>query len=142
MLRAILAAMATATAASKAKDVARQAAYGAIAVFALLVAIVFLSMAGFYWLSESMGPAGAAAAVSGILAAFALLIVAWAFLRGSKDKNEGWMEQLGVPHVAGLTDAKDMQQIVDRAQIELRKIGPVKLSLGALALGFIISRLR
>jgi hypothetical protein len=142
MLRSILAAMATATAASKVKDIARQAAYGAIAVFALLVALVFLSLAGFFWMSQSLGPAGAAAAVSGILAAFSLLVVAWVYFKEGKPTNEGWMEQLGVPHVAGITDAKDMQEMVDRAQHELRKIGPVKLSLAALAAGFVISRLR
>jgi hypothetical protein len=134
--------MATATAASKVKDVARQAAYGAIAVFALLVALVFLSLAGFFWMAQSLGPAGAAAAVSGILAAFSLMVVAWVYFKEAKPKNEGWMEQLGVPHVAGITDAKDMEEMVDRAQIQLRKIGPVKLSLAALAAGFIISRLR
>lgn len=142
MLRAILTAMATATAASKAKDVARQAAYGAVAVFALLVALVFLSLAGFYWMWEPLGPAGAAAAMSGILAAFALLVVAWAYFKERKPRNEGWLEQMGVPHVAGITDAKDMQEMVDRAQMELRRIGPVKLSLAALALGFVVSRLR
>jgi hypothetical protein len=93
-------------------------------------------------MSESLGPAGAAAAVSGILAAFSLLVVAWVYFKDGKSKNEGWIEQFGVPHVAGITDAKNMQEIVDRAQHELRKIGPVTLSLAALAAGFVISRLR
>ena len=142
MLRAILAAMATATAASKVKDVARQTAYGAVAVFALLVALAFMSLACFYWLSESLGPAGAAAAVSGIMAVVALLVVAWANFKEAKPRNEGLMEQFGVPPIAGLTDAKDVQEIVHKAQTELRKVGPVKLSLAAAAIGFLIARLR
>jgi hypothetical protein len=141
MLRSLMAAMATAAAASKAKGIARQAGYGAIAVFALMVALVFTAIAAFYFLLEPLGPAYAAATVAGASAVFALIIFAWAWFRQKKDQDEGWMEQLGLPALPGV-DSKDVQAIVDRTRMELRKVGPVKVSLAALAVGFLIAKLR
>jgi hypothetical protein len=140
MLRSIMAAMATAAAASKAKGIARQVGYGAIAIFALMVALVFTAIAVFYFLLVPLGPAYAAATVAGASAIFAVIIFAWAF-RQKKDQDEGWMEQFGLPAIPGV-DSKDVQAIVDRTRMELRKVGPVKVSLAALAVGFLIAKLR
>jgi hypothetical protein len=140
MLRSIMAAMATAAAASKAKSIARQAGYGAVAIFALMVALVFTAIAAFYFLLVPLGPAYAAATVAGASAIFAVIIFAWAF-RQKKDQDEGWMEQFGLPAIPGV-DSKDVQAIVDRTRMELRKVGPVKVSLAALAVGFLIAKLR
>lgn len=141
MLRSLMAAMATAAAASKVKGIARQAAFGTIAIFALLVALVFIAIAAFYFLLPPLGAAWAAAAVAGAFAVFALIIFAWAWSKQSKDEDNGWMEQFGLPAVPKV-DSKDVQAIVDRTRTELRKVGPVKLSLAALAVGFVIARLR
>lgn len=142
MLRSIVAAMATAAAASKAKGIARQAAYGAVAVFSLLVALVFSAIAAFYYLSQSMGPAGAAATVAAILAVLAMLVFIVSRVSARDDANGNWAKQLGLPAVAGITDTKDIEAMVDKTQIALRKAGPVKLSLAALAIGFLLARLR
>jgi hypothetical protein len=141
MLRSLMAAMATAAAASKVKGIARQAGYGAIAIFALMVALVFIAIAAFYFLLEPLGAAYAATAVAGAFAVFALIIFAWAWSRQKQHQDEGWMEQLGLPAVPGV-DSKDVQALVDRTRTELRKVGPVRLSLAALAVGFLIARLR
>ena len=138
MLRSLMAAMATAAAASKAKGIARQVAYSAIAIFALMVALVFIAIAAFYFLLDPLGAAFAAATVAGAFAICALIIFAWAWSKQKHAQDEGWMEQFGMPAV----DSKDVQAIVDRTRTELRKAGPVKLSLAALAVGFLIARLR
>jgi hypothetical protein len=136
-----MAAMATAAAASRVKGIARQAAYGTIAIFALMIALVFSAIAVFYFLLEPLGAAYAASAVAGASAAFALIIFAWIWSRQKKDQDEGWMEQFGLPAIPGV-DSKDVQAIVDRTRTELRKVGPIKVSLAALAVGFLIARLR
>ncbi len=141
MLRSILVAMATAATVSRARGVARQTAYGAIATFALMVALVFLAIAVFYFLLQSFDPAIAAAIVAGGFALFAFIIFLWAWARQKHPADDDWMEQLGLPAVTGV-DSKDVHAIVDRAKVELRKAGPVKISLVALAVGFLIARLK
>jgi len=142
MLRSILAAMATASAASRVRGVARDTAYGTVAIFALLVALVFLSLAVFYWLSATLGPAAGAAIVAGGLALLAGAIGLWAYLRRRNAGEENWMEQLGLPSVPGLTNPEDIDAIVDEARMQVKRIGPLKLTAAAFAAGFILSRLR
>jgi hypothetical protein len=141
MLRSLMAAIATAGAASKVRGLARQAAYGTVAVFALLVALVFMALAAFYALSVSQGPAVAAAIVAAGLAALAGLVFLWSAYGHQESEQEGFMSQLGLPAL-GISNQKDIEAVLHRARVEMRKVGPVKISLGALAVGFLLAALR
>lgn len=140
MLRSIMAALATATAASRVRSVARQTGFGAIAIFALMIALVFASIAVFYLLLPVYGPAIAAAIIAGGTALIAFVVSLWAFNR-QKNQQDNWMAELGLPTVRGV-DAKNVGAVVDRAQVAIRRAGPVKLSLAAIAAAFLISRLK
>jgi hypothetical protein len=133
-----MAAIATAGAASKVRGLARQAAYGTVAVFALLVALVFMALAAFYALSASQGPAVAAAIVAAGLAALAGLVFLWSAYGHRESEQEGFMSQLGLPAL-GISSQKDIDAVVHRARVEMRKVGPVKISLIALAVGFFLA---
>jgi hypothetical protein len=106
-----------------------------------MIALVFFSIAAFFFLSRPLGPAGAAAAVAGGSALIALIIFFWVWYKQKHANDDGFMEQFGLPAISGV-DSKDVQAIVDRTRLELRKAGPVKVSLAALAIGFLIARLR
>ena len=141
MLRSLMTAIATAGAASKVRGLARQAAYGAVAVFALLVALVFMALAAFYALSPSQGPAVASAIVAAGLAVVAGLVFLWSAYSRRESEQEGFMSQLGLPAL-GISNQKDIDAVVHRARVEMRKVGPVKISLAALAVGFLLAAAR
>ena len=141
MLRSVMTAVAAATASSKARTMAREAAFGMIGVSALIIALVFLAIAAYYFLIDPLGTAGAAAAVSAFLAIFAVIIFIWAFYQQRNDKN-GLLQQFGLPSVDGLNDIEDVEQLVKQTQASLRKVGPVKLSVAALAIGFLAARMK
>jgi hypothetical protein len=133
-----MAAIATAGAASKVRGLAREAAFGTVAVFALLVALVFLALAAFYALSASQGPAVAAAIVAAGLAVLAGLVFLWSAFSRRDSEQEGFMIQLGLPAL-GISNQTDVETVIRRARVELRKLGPAKLSLVALAVGFFLA---
>lgn len=141
MLRSLLAAIATAKAAAKARETAYKAIYGMIAGVITLIALIFGAMGVFFALTDPLGPAWAAASVAGglVLLAGLFLLIAWPRDRGST--QEELISQLGLPAL-GIKDSKDVEAMMNKANAALRRVGPVKLSLAALVVGFLISRLR
>jgi hypothetical protein len=141
MLRSILTTAATAAAASRVKTMAKQTAYGAVALGAFMLAIVFTALAIFFWLSEAYGPAPAAAGVAAILAVLTACMLAWIKIRQNAERNENLADRLGLPGMLGMKDTEQIEKFVEQGVARLRHVDPVKLTVGTLVVGFLISRL-
>lgn len=142
MLRSILTGVGTLILGSKVQSWMRHAAYGAAVAVMTLTALVFVSLALFYWLSEPIGQAGAAAAVSAFLALLAGLVFLWSASRARRQEESNSLLSFAQAGLSRAELLKDVPAVIERARSALRKAGPVKVSLGALAVGFILSRLR
>lgn len=139
MLRSLLAAFATARAASQAKQIATHTAYGLIAISALMIGLVFASIALFFTLAERMGPASAAAIVAVVVAALAAGVALYARWKDSQEEDEDMYDQLGLSSL-GISSGKDVEAVVRQARRQIRKVGPVNVALAALAAGFLLGR--
>jgi hypothetical protein len=139
MLRSLLAAFATARAASQAKQFATNTAYGLIAISALMIGLIFASIALFFTLAERMGPASAAAIVAVVVAALAVGVALYARWKDSQEEDDDMYDQLGLSSL-GISSGKDVEAVVRQARRQIRKVGPVNVALAALAAGFLLGR--
>lgn len=139
MLRMLLTAFATAQAASQAKRIAQHTAYGIVAIGAVIIGLVFASMALFFYLSQTMNSAMAAAIVAAASALFAGLIALYARWQDSTVEKDDLFDQLGLSGL-GITSSKDVEAVADVARTQIRRIGPVNVALAALAAGFLLGR--
>jgi hypothetical protein len=139
MLRSLLAAFATARAASQAKQFATHTAYGLIAISALMIGLIFASIALFFTLAERMGPASAAAIVAVVVVALAVGVALYAWWKDSQEEDDDMYDQLGLSSL-GISSGKDVEAVVRQARRQIRKVGPVNVALAALAAGFLLGR--
>jgi lysylphosphatidylglycerol synthetase-like protein (DUF2156 family) len=139
MLRTLLAAFATAQAASKARRIAQHTAYGLIAISAVIIALVFAAMALFFFLSQTMSSSTAAAIVAAAAAVLAGLIAIYARWQDSEVENEDIFDQLGLSSL-GISNSKDVEAIADQARTQIRRVGPINVALAAIAAGFLLGR--
>ena len=139
MLRALLAAFATAQAASKAQRFAEHTAYGIVAIAAVIIALVFAAMALFFYLSQTMSSALAAAIVAVAGAVVAGLVALYAQWKDSQVENEDIFQQLGLSNL-GISNSQDVEAIANQARTQIRRIGPINVALAALAAGFLLGR--
>ncbi len=140
MLRPILTALTTAMAASRMRGVARDAAYGVVALSAGIIALLFLSVAAFFWLSEPLGQAGAAAAVCAMTASLSAAVVLWTMKerRDAANDNGG----INLPAMLGLDGRQDLEGLERIASMQIKQAGPLKIAFAALAAGFLLAKLR
>ncbi len=141
MLRSLLAAVAAGQAAAKAKQLARQTAYGTIAIVALIIALVFGSLSIYFALTPTLGPSLAAASVTGGFVLFAVIILLWAMRKRKEPVSHNMLADLGLPASVANLNSQDLEAVVDQARLQVRKIGPVKLSLAAFGAGLLLAQL-
>lgn len=137
MWGALLSAVATAKAASGAKDMLENAVTSIIVGTFALLAIIFLSVSIFYGLSPSWGPARAAFTVALLLAAIGLM-VHYATSGKAKSSSGDFLANPGAA-LSELTSSDNL----DYAQREVTKIvkaNPLKLSLLAIVAGVVLAR--
>jgi hypothetical protein len=139
MLRMLLTAFATAQAASQAKRIAQHTAYGIVAITAVIIGLVFASMALFFYLSQTMHSSLAAAIVAAAAAVFAGLIALYARWQDSDVEKSDVFDQLGLSSL-GITSNKDVEAVADAARTQIRRIGPINVALAAVAAGFLLGR--
>lgn len=139
MLRAILAAFATAQAASKARQIATHTAYGLVALTAIIIALVFAAMALFFYLSITMHSYMAAAIVAGVAALLGGLIALYASWSDKEPESDDIFQQLGLSSL-GISNSRDVEAIANQARGQIRKIGPINVALAALAAGVLLGR--
>lgn len=142
MIRSLLTTAMSAIAASRAKHMAKQTAYGALAVFAIMLAGLFATLAVFFALSAQIGAAPAAATVAAVLAIVAVATFAWAKSRQDADNSENIVERLGLPELIGVKDVEAANKYLNKGYAQLRKADPVKLSAGAFVIAFLVTRMR
>lgn len=141
MWRSILTALATARAASAAKHVAKDAAYGTVALGLILVSLCFVAIAAFFALSQSLGSAGAAAVVAAGTAVFSGIILLWVRTRqqsGSSDEGD-LLDMTGLSALKEV-DPRHLNDAVKIARREIRKAGPAKVALIAFGVGMLLAR--
>jgi hypothetical protein len=100
------------------QETARAALLYAIAAVAALMALVFLTIAGFWWLSQEMQPIYAALVVAGAYAVLAIGVLAWASSGGTSTGQE-----------AGSEPASEATQAMDAATMEEAPDMPGKLGI-------------
>lgn len=127
--------MAAAGIAARARDYARGAVFGLMAAAVFVMAIGFASVAGYHYLAVSHGSATAASIVAALLAGVGagMLGVGWVLVSGGQKSNPS-------QPLANIVSADTIQAYASQADRTIRQIGPVKVSLLALAAGFIIGR--
>jgi hypothetical protein len=135
----LLTAFATAQAASQAKRIAQHTAYGIVAIGAVIIALVFGSMALFFYLSMTMHSSLAAAIVAAAAALFAGLIALYARWQDSVPEKDDIFDQLGLSSL-GISNSRDVEAVADVARNQIRRVGPVNVALAALAAGFLLGR--
>jgi hypothetical protein len=139
MLKALLAAFATSQAATRAERMALDAGYGMVALAAAIISLIFVSMAIFFRLSQSMSSAQAAAIMAAGIAVLAILVAVYARQQDSGVSKGSIYDQLGLSAL-GISSERDLEAIADQARVQIRRVGPMNVALAALAAGLLLGR--
>jgi anaerobic C4-dicarboxylate transporter len=137
MWPALLSALGAARAASAAKDVIKDVMTSVIVGSILFLAVIFISIAAFYGLEPSRGPAGAAFIVALVLGGIGLIVH---YTMSSKPANDSG-DLLSNPTAAiNKLTSSDNVEYVQREATRIVRQNPLKVSALAIVAGIILAR--